>query len=162
MSTSFSAEYLYHKGNYPFQMQNGNNVIRERRQDSDMQLLRLKLAVYGVINDKQQLSTNVFYYRSEQGLPGAVIFIILLCHNVCGRKSFVQTHYENVMNKNSISIQCKMELCIFTLFGFQLLKQRKRNRQPLLATKYILLKFFCIILFLVFLLPCRMMCLIAL
>jgi len=68
VSTSFSAEYLYHKGNYPFQMQNGNNVIRERRQDSDMQLLRLKLAVYGVINDKQQLSTNVFYYRSEQGL----------------------------------------------------------------------------------------------
>lgn len=100
VSTSFSAEYLYHKGNYPFQMQNGNNVIRERRQDSDMQLLRLKLAVYGVINDKQQLSTNVFYYRSEQGLPGAVIFYnTALPQRMWEENLFVQTHYENVVNK---------------------------------------------------------------
>ncbi len=100
IATFLSGEYLYHKGNYPFSIDNGDSIILSRRQHADMQMLRLNAGAYFQISNKQKLSTTIFYYRSEQGLPGAVIFYTTaLQQRMWDENMFIQTHYENNVHK---------------------------------------------------------------
>ncbi|MDR0368507.1 MAG: TonB-dependent receptor [Bacteroidales bacterium] len=73
VSVSTHAEYIYNKGEYPFLLKNGNVLSKETRSNTDIQILRIETNAFVRFSQKQQLHAKVFYYYSDQGLPGAVI-----------------------------------------------------------------------------------------
>ena len=94
VSTSINTEYIYNKGEYPYTMQNGDTVFKERRKNTDVQIFRTDANCFVNISRKQFLSAKLFYYYAEQGLPGAVIL-----YNTQSRQRmweenvFTQLHY---------------------------------------------------------------------
>ena len=95
VSTSVNVEYMFNKGEYPFLLQNGDSISKEKRMNTDVQIFRVDANCFVHINKKQFLSTKVFYYHSEHGLPGAVIL-----YNIKSRQRmwednlFAQVHYQ--------------------------------------------------------------------
>ena len=77
-SALFSGEYLYTNGEYPFTFRYGNteNFLeqKETRRNTDVTNLRLEGGIYGHFSDKSDGYLKLYYYGSERGLPGAIIF----------------------------------------------------------------------------------------
>ncbi len=94
VSTSVNAEYIYNKGEYPFILYNGDSTSKEKRKNTDIQIFRIDANCFVNISKQQQLDAKVFYYYSDQGLPGAVIL-----YNTQSRERmkeenlFIQLHY---------------------------------------------------------------------
>ena len=94
VSTSINTEYMYNKGKYPFTIQNGDIVSKEKRKNTDIQLFRMDANCFVNFSPKQFLSAKIVYYYAEQGLPGAVIL-----YNTFSRQRmwdenlFAQLHY---------------------------------------------------------------------
>ena len=92
--TSVNTEYIYNKGEYPFIIQNGDSISKERRKNTDIQIFRTEANCFVHFSSKQFLSAKIVYYYSEQGLPGAVIL-----YNTQSRQRmweenvFMQLHY---------------------------------------------------------------------
>jgi outer membrane cobalamin receptor len=94
VSTSVNAEYIYNKGEYSFTLNNGDSTSKEKRKNTDIQIFRIDANCFVRFSDKQHLDAKVFYYYSNQGLPGAVIL-----YNTQSRERmkeenlFIQLHY---------------------------------------------------------------------
>ena len=94
--SSFSCDYLYQKGDYPFKIQNGDSLISLKRTQADIQIYRLEETIFVPINSKQQLTAKLCYYHSEQGLPGAVIlYNVSPSQRMWDENIAAQVHYEN-------------------------------------------------------------------
>jgi len=92
--SSFMFDYIYQKGDYPFQIQNGDSTLTLKRTNADIQMYRIEENLYLPINDKQELTAKVFYYHSEQNLPGAVIFYTVSpSQQLWDQSVFAQVHY---------------------------------------------------------------------
>lgn len=72
-SMSARADWISAKGEYPFTLTNGKLVTEEKRKNSDIQSLRLEGNLYGDVGGGQ-LNAKLYYYDSERGLPGSVIY----------------------------------------------------------------------------------------
>ena len=66
---SFDTEWLSAKGDYPYIFE----TMHARRSNNDVQKLRSDISLYSNLAENQQLQAKLYYYRSVQGLPGAVI-----------------------------------------------------------------------------------------
>ena len=62
------AEYQHTKGNYSFRFQSEQEDTTGTRHNSDITFYRLEAAAF-----YKGLSTHIYYYNSERGLPGPVI-----------------------------------------------------------------------------------------
>ena len=62
------AEYQHTRGNYPFRFSSEQEDTTGTRHNSDITFYRLEAAAF-----YKGLSTHVYYYNSERGLPGPVI-----------------------------------------------------------------------------------------
>ena len=62
------AEYQHTRGNYPFRFRSEQEDTTGTRHNSDITFYRLEAAAF-----YKGLSTHVYYYNSERGLPGPVI-----------------------------------------------------------------------------------------
>ena len=74
---TFNGEYLSAKGNYPFRLYYGekdDSVSIEKRQNSDVKNFRLESAFYAKFNENSSANLKAYFYNSERGLPGAVVF----------------------------------------------------------------------------------------
>ena len=74
-STSFSANasYLQADGSYPFKFKNGKYMTEEKRYNSDIKSYQGEANLFHTFKDESELSAKAYYFRSERGLPGAVI-----------------------------------------------------------------------------------------
>ncbi|WCT10436.1 TonB-dependent receptor [Mucilaginibacter jinjuensis] len=73
IATSFSSEYLYTKGNYPFTYTKANGYdTTQRRTNDDVRYLRLEAGVHGRI-DNGDWNTKIYFYDSDRGYPGASV-----------------------------------------------------------------------------------------
>ena len=74
-STSFSANasYLQADGSYPFKFKNGKYMTEEKRYNSDIESYQGEANLFHTFKDESKLSAKAYYFRSERGLPGAVI-----------------------------------------------------------------------------------------
>lgn len=74
-STSFSANasYLQADGSYPFKFKNGKYMTEEKRYNSDIESYQGEANLFHTFKDESELSAKAYYFRSERGLPGAVI-----------------------------------------------------------------------------------------
>ena len=66
------AEYTYAENDYPYELQNGDYLISERRNNSRMNSGHGELNFLWTINDKNRLSGKVYYYDNDRQLPGQV------------------------------------------------------------------------------------------
>jgi vitamin B12 transporter len=71
----FSAGYNHTLGNYPYILKNGNLPDTTlRRINGDMESLSLDFRLETRFSDSSKLKVKTWFYGSERGLPGAVIF----------------------------------------------------------------------------------------
>ncbi len=94
-SSSISGEYNYSKGDYPFTYRNHTLSVSDRRENSEVENCRLEgnLFYHTLQRDAQ---VKIFYYRSMQQLPGAIVYYNPVCHQQMNENNFfAQIHYQN-------------------------------------------------------------------
>ena len=72
-SLSANASYLRADGSYPFKFKNGKYMTEEKRYNSDIQSYQGEANLFHTFKDESELSAKAYYFRSERGLPGAVV-----------------------------------------------------------------------------------------
>lgn len=96
--TSLSAytDFLRADGNYPFRLWNGESLIDEKRNNSDIRSWRAELNLHTALTDRQDLSVKAYLFDSERGLPGGVIYDnTYSVERLYDRNYFCQLAYEN-------------------------------------------------------------------
>lgn len=78
LHANVSAEWLSAHGKYPYTLHYGEAGVDsssvEKRNNSDVQNLRLETALFADISTNTKADIRLYYYQSERGLPGATIF----------------------------------------------------------------------------------------
>lgn len=73
--SNVSFNYTKAEGNYPFRLQYGYNIDTiAKRENSDIESANFDVTLATVLRDSSKLSFKAYYYGSERGLPGAVVF----------------------------------------------------------------------------------------
>lgn len=73
-TVSLQGEWLDTEGNYPFTQNNGASSSQMRRDNSDVQRLRVEGALFSDIGNSSTLTTRVYWFQSEQGLPANILY----------------------------------------------------------------------------------------
>jgi outer membrane cobalamin receptor len=74
-TAGFSADYNHTRGNYPYILRNGNLPDTTlKRSNADIEALNLNFRLETRFADSSLLKVKTWFYGSERGLPGAVIF----------------------------------------------------------------------------------------
>ncbi|NDW09349.1 TonB-dependent siderophore receptor [Dysgonomonas sp. 520] len=60
-------------GKYPYEMSNIIQVVEGKRINSDVDILRTEVNLYGNLSDSEKLQVKTYFYNSDMGVPGAVI-----------------------------------------------------------------------------------------
>ncbi len=63
----------YANGEYPYQIHNGNLTTQQTRLGSAISAQQIDGAIYWAKNDSNKFNLRVNYYKSDRGLPGAVV-----------------------------------------------------------------------------------------
>lgn len=92
-------------GQYEFTLVNGDIVSREKRKNTDVNIGRAELNLYGDLGKGGDLAFKAYYFDSERGLPGSVVlYNDYTGERLWDRNFFAQGHYENKLN-DRFSIQ---------------------------------------------------------
>lgn len=96
VSVSSFIDYMRADGNYPFKLWNGNHLIDEKRNNSDINSWRAELNAYLSLTAKQDLKLKLYLYDTERGLPGGVVYDnTYAAERLYDRNYFAQIAYEN-------------------------------------------------------------------
>ncbi|GAB6013017.1 TonB-dependent receptor plug domain-containing protein [Viscerimonas tarda] len=96
-------------GKYPFEIQNVQTSLLGKRINSDVQLFRAELNLYGNMNEAGQLKLKLNYADSEKGIPGAVIIENDYHRDrLQNRDFFLQAHYKNSLSRK-LSLQANLK-----------------------------------------------------
>lgn len=95
LSSSISGEYNYSRGDYPFLYQNHTLTVSDRRKNSEVENCRLEGNLF-YHNKQRKAQAKIFYYRSLQQLPGAIVYYNPVCRQQMNENNlFAQIHYQN-------------------------------------------------------------------
>lgn len=72
-STSLNVDLTRAHGRYPYRLTNGNQVTTEKRTNTDVQQALAEWNLHHQFDSDSRLTTKLYAYASERGLPGAVI-----------------------------------------------------------------------------------------
>lgn len=96
-SFSVIGEYTHAKNNYPFTLENGKLVTRERRNNSMMNSWHGEINTRWRLTPASMLDAKVYYYDNNRQLPGPVILYNPVCHEkLRDRNFFGQLTYKNL------------------------------------------------------------------
>ena len=73
-TVSLQGEWLNTKGNYPYTQNNGASSTQMRRENSDVQRLRIEGALFSDLSDNSTLTTRAYWFQSQQGLPANILY----------------------------------------------------------------------------------------
>lgn len=73
-AVSFSGSYYRADGNYPFTLKNGNLKTEEKRRNSNVETWSGEANFVTDFSDRSSFSAKVYFYDSERGLPGGIIY----------------------------------------------------------------------------------------
>ena len=104
-----NANYQRADGNYPFTLENGKTVTTERRINSDMQSYQGEVSLWHHFSDSCRLEAKGYYYRSERGLPGAIVLYNPTSHErLWDENAFGQLRYTHHLSRRwSLQAQTK-------------------------------------------------------
>ena len=74
-TVSLQGEWLKTDGNYPYTQNNGSQSKEMRRDNSDVQRLRVEGALFSDIGRNYTLATRAYWFQSEQGLPANILYV---------------------------------------------------------------------------------------
>lgn len=99
---SVAGDWMRADGEYPYQLTNGTVVTTEKRQNTDVDIWRAELNLYGKVGSSGKLLIKGNYLTSERGLPGSVILYNTNAsrERLWDKNGFVQGGYENAVHKN--------------------------------------------------------------
>ena len=90
------AAYQRADGDYHFELRNGNRLISERRLNSDIESGRAEVNLVHTPDDRQTLRLKTYFYASERGLPGSVVYDnTYAAGRLTDQNCFAQATYEN-------------------------------------------------------------------
>lgn len=102
ISAVFSGEWLTAEGEYPYLLiygtQTGDSSSIETRKNTDVETLRLEGTIFANFFHRGSGYLKTYFYESERGLPGAVIYYMNENTNHQRSKDqtfFTQAHYES-------------------------------------------------------------------
>lgn len=98
-SLSVDGDFLRADGTYPFTLKNGKEVTREKRYNSNILSWHTEANLYTTFRDSSALTAKAYYFQSERGLPGGVIYYNPYNkERLWDRNFFAQTGYEKHFN----------------------------------------------------------------
>ena len=71
--TNLNLDFSRAHGTYPYQLINGKQIVSGKRVNTDVQQALAEWNLHHQFTDESNISTKVYAYASERGLPGAVI-----------------------------------------------------------------------------------------
>ena len=102
-TVSLQGEWLKTNGNYPYTQDNGSSSKEMRRDNSDVQRLRLEGALFSDIGRYYTLDTRAYWFQSEQGLPANILYNENAARErLWNRNGFVQSTLSIRANAGSI------------------------------------------------------------
>ncbi|MFQ3579265.1 MAG: TonB-dependent receptor [Bacteroidales bacterium] len=120
----FSANILTANGEYPFLLKYGQNLDSVlTRKNSDIKSLLTDADVEYRINGQQTISYKFYFYNSERGLPGAVVF-----YNPFSRQRLWNKDFYNAIK---YKLQVNEKISLFTNLKFS------RNKLRYLDPEYL-------------------------
>lgn len=111
-TVSLQGEWLKTDGDYPYTQSNGASSTRMRRNNSDVQRLRLEGALFNDIGRFYTLTTRAYWFQSEQGLPANILYNENAARErLWNRNGFVQsTLSANMYDRATIRFSAKYGL----------------------------------------------------
>lgn len=101
LSISISAQYQNANAAYPY-ISYENNYSRVKRTNSDINGYRIETDAAFQLNEQNKISLKTFFYNSQRGLPGAIIFYNTISNQRLNeREMFVQGSWKNILSKKS-------------------------------------------------------------
>ena len=73
-SVSLQAEWLKTSGDYPYIQDNGADSRNMRRENSDVERIRVEGALFSDIGRSSSLTTRAYWFKSGQGLPANILY----------------------------------------------------------------------------------------
>ena len=96
---SVDANYVHAEGDYPFLLTNGSLVTEERRINSEVESWQGEANLFHTFRDESELTTKAYYYKSDRGLPGAVIlYNSATDEHLWDENFFAQAKYKKVFS----------------------------------------------------------------
>lgn len=77
-AASLDGDYLRADGNYPFTLTNVSQTEKLKRHNSDIESWRTELNLWGNLGRGGTLSVKGYYFDSERGLPGSVVYTTIM------------------------------------------------------------------------------------
>ena len=71
---SLKGEWLKTDGDYPYTQSNGASSSQMRRENSDVQRLRIEGALFSGLSENTTLTTRAYWFQSQQGLPANILY----------------------------------------------------------------------------------------
>lgn len=98
---SITGDWMRADGKYPYKLTNGTIETDEKRQNTDVDIWRTELNLYGKVGRSGKLLVKGNYLTSERGLPGSVVLYNTNSNRerLWDKNGFVQAGYENAINK---------------------------------------------------------------
>lgn len=98
-TVSLQGEWLRTEGNYPYIQNNGANSIEMRRENSDVQRLRMEGALFSDIGRNSTLTARAYWFQSEQGLPANILYNVNAARErLWNRNGFIQSTLTTSVN----------------------------------------------------------------
>lgn len=100
-SLSVDGSWQRSDGYYKFKYKNGNKTVHQKRKNSDVDIWRTELNLYGNLTSTQTLKFKVYYFDSNRGLPGSIVFDSPdnSKQKLWNRDFFTQANYVNQINQ---------------------------------------------------------------
>jgi vitamin B12 transporter len=112
--SNVSAEYKNSDGRYRFNYTNGDYDTTLVRENGDIETMRLEAGLFGKLADSSQWNAKVYFYKDQQGLPGAIVSNIYdFSQRLWNRKMFVQSNYTKEVGKYHLMATAKYNFDYF-------------------------------------------------
>ena len=123
-------------GRYKFTFKNADQTEERKRRNSDVDIWRTELNLYGNMGKAGELKFKVNYYDSERGLPGSVIFYRDdNDERVWNKDLFSQLYYKNRVN-DKISIKGQLKFSRNHYKYLSITNNTAENKQEDRITQY--------------------------
>ncbi len=105
ISASATGEFMRADNLYPFTLVNGDYVTKEKRYNNKIHTYRGEMNLYARPNGRSTLNGKIYYYDTDQQLPGAVILYNARSREKLRERNFFsQVHYRTYW-ENNLSLQ---------------------------------------------------------
>ncbi|NCC10962.1 MAG: TonB-dependent receptor [Bacteroidia bacterium] len=106
---ALDADVMRADGTYPFTLVNGKRVTTEKRYNSDIVAWHSEANVYHTFKDQATLNVKAYYFNSERGLPGSVIYYVEgNDERLRDENFFVQSYYEKRLS-DKVQMQAQLK-----------------------------------------------------